>query len=128
MTTRVFAAAAALACALAGLLAPAGAGQPGYGGFDDGYYGGYGRPPYPDPYDRPYPQPLPQWWGEQPEEIIVWITCGQGKELLFQRGYYNVKTDNCRGPNYRYTAWRGGERFDIRMSASGEINRVRLAP
>jgi len=51
----------------------------------------------------------------------------KGKELLFQRGYYDVKTNNCRGPNYRYTASRGGARFDIRMSASGQINRVRLA-
>jgi len=146
MKPRFFLATVAVACGLSAILSASEAsadqrripqpwiddGRDAQLSFEDEYYrggygrGDYGRPRYPGPYGRPYPPP-PVWWGAESEEITVWMTCGQGKELLFQRGYYDVKTNNCRGPNYRYTASRGGARFDIRMSASGQINRVRLA-
>ena len=93
---------------------------PAYGTYDayDGYGYGHGyrrghveRYRHYDPYYR--------------DEVILYVTCGEGRRILRREGFREVQASNCRGPNYRYTAWKRGKKFDIRLSASGEITRIR---
>lgn len=90
-----------------------GYGEGGYGGPHGPYPGrGYGR--YDDGHGRAYYQ-----------QDDVFITCGQGRLMLRDFGFYRVKAENCRGPNYVYTGWRKGARYMLRMTTAGEVNRVR---
>ena len=99
-------------------------GERGYGDYDYRYDDDdYGRRPDPYARGRYERRPPPIYYEEEPE--TVWITCGEGKRMLRAEGFSNVQTDNCRGPNYRYTGWKKGRKFDIRVNSAGEINRVR---
>ena len=86
----------------------------GYGyrpGWDYGGYDGY-RP-------RPHHYGYADDWYEED-----YVTCRKAKKTLRRFGYYDIETENCRGPNYKYTAWKKGRQFLIRMNTRGEINRI----
>jgi hypothetical protein len=86
----------------------------GYGyrpGWDYGGYHGY-RP-------RPHYHGYQDGWYEED-----YITCRQGRKILYRFGYYDIDTENCRAPNYKYKAWKKGRQFLIRMNTSGEISRI----
>lgn len=93
-----------------------GYGEGGYGYGNGGYGGypgrGYGR--YHDGHGRPYYQ-----------QDDIYVTCRMGRQMLRDFGFYQVKAENCRGPNYVYTGWRKGSRYLLRMNTAGEVNRVR---
>lgn len=93
--------------------------------------GGYYPPAY-DAYDdygyghrRGYGERYRHYEPYYEEEVIVFISCGDGRRILRREGFRDVKASNCRGPNYRYTGWKRGKKFDVRMSTTGEITRLR---
>lgn len=104
----------------------------GYGnGYGGGYYGGYNRYHHDGYYGgNGYPRGYGYGYGYQPrpyyqQDEIGYISCGEGRDIVRRFGYRNVHTENCRAPNYVYTASRHGDRFEVRINVNGEINRVR---
>lgn len=78
----------------------------GYGGYDGGYgHPGYHRPDY--GYDDGY------------------LSCRDGSRILYRYGYNAVRVASCRGAVYTYTAWRNGRQFLMRVSADGDVRRLR---
>jgi hypothetical protein len=78
-----------------------------------GYYGGYDqdtgiyrrfRPRYHDDYD----------YGR--------LSCGEARRLVRRQGFRHIEARDCSGSRYRFTGWRRGTPFSIRISArSGRI-------
>jgi hypothetical protein len=82
--------------------------SPGYGyGFDDyGYQDSdYGLGYYPD--HRPHR-----------------ISCGQGRRIVDRSGFRRVNPIDCELPGYRYTAWKRGQKFMVRVNGRGDITGV----
>jgi len=75
------------------------------GGYGEGYGGGYSRPRYPD-YDR-------------------YVSCRDGRRILWRSGYSGIEVRSCRGGFYRYTAWRNGKQFLMAVDARGDVSRLR---
>lgn len=75
----------------------------GVGGGYPGYWGGY--PAY-EPY---YPD---------------YISCKKGAKIVRWSGFDGVNAIDCSLPGYKYTAWRYGHKFVVRVSGSGNITGV----
>lgn len=94
----------------------------GFGGFGPGYYaGGYGYSGYDDDgygygdgygYDH-YPRHRPHR-----------ISCSRGQRIVDDSGFHRVRPVDCSLPNYRYTAWKRGHKFMVRVNARGAITSV----
>jgi hypothetical protein len=82
--------------------------DPGYGhGFDDyGYHdSGYG-------------------WGYYPEHRPHRISCGQGRRIVDRSGFNRVRPLDCELPGYRYSAWKHGKKYVVRVNGRGSITGV----
>jgi hypothetical protein len=54
------------------------------------------------------------------------LTCAGGRTMVRGRGFTRVVAHDCSGTSYRYSGWRNGARYDIRVRAgSGQILSVR---
>ncbi len=54
------------------------------------------------------------------------ITCRGGERILRNRGFRDIRRVDCRGRFLVYRAWRGGNRFEIAVSAhNGRVVDVR---
>jgi hypothetical protein len=72
----------------------------GGGGFYPGYgYGGY--PVYEPYYDG--------------------ISCHKGKKIVKWSGFHNVNAFDCSKPDYRYSAWKNGKKYHVRVNMNGNI-------
>lgn len=95
--------------------APAAAGWDGYGGYEGGYggyRGGYGG--YPGGYShRPYPA------------YDGWVSCRDGRRILWRSGYQSIEVQSCRRGFYRYTAWRNGKQYLMAVDAQGDVSKLR---
>lgn len=50
------------------------------------------------------------------------ISCKKGKKILdFQKGYNNVQAVDCSLPGYKYTAWKGGNKWLVKMNGNGQV-------
>lgn len=78
----------------------------GYGRGYGGYEGGYG-------YRRPYPA------------YEGWVSCRDGRRILWRSGYQGIEVQSCRRGFYRYTAWRNGKQFLMAVDAQGDVSRLR---
>ncbi len=69
---------------------------PGYG------YGGYGyyRPAYDDHYG---------------------MSCSGARKVVKWHGFHKIRSLDCSAPTYRFSGWKGGNRYKIKVSSSGEI-------
>jgi hypothetical protein len=76
----------------------------GLGGFNGGYY----EPGY-------YPSHKPHH---------NYISCGKGRNIVDWSGFNKVKAVDCTLPGYKYTAWRNGHKFVVRMNRWGNITDV----
>lgn len=88
---------------------PAGGYGHGYGyGFDDyGYVDhGYG-------------------WGYHSERRPYRISCGQGRRIVDRSGFNRVRPVDCELPGYRYSAWKHGKKFMVRVNGRGNITDIR---
>ena len=73
----------------------------------------YGRP-Y-EPYRQPHAAP-----GYGP------ISCGEGAQIIASQGFRNISVRECSGRVYRYTAYRRGAPFEVRISSrTGDITMIR---
>ncbi len=117
MTTRMafLAGAAALVAGFAALPA-----QAQFYGEPRGPYYNPGLPP-PPPYARGYDRPRyeePPGYGP--------IACEEGAEILASQGFRNISVRECGGRVFRYTAFRRGAPFEVRVSSStGQITSIR---
>lgn len=66
------------------------------------YYGGY-------PVYDPYPG---------------YISCKKGAHIVDWSGFNNVKAVDCSLPGYKYTAWKAGKKFLVRVNGYGNIVKV----
>ena len=53
-----------------------------------------------------------------------YISCKKGRKIVDWSGFHNVKAVDCSLPGYRYTAWRNGHKFMVRVSGHGNITKV----
>ncbi|PSJ63367.1 hypothetical protein [Kumtagia ephedrae] len=54
------------------------------------------------------------------------VTCRGGERILRNRGFRDIRRVDCRGRFLIYRAWRGGNRFEIAVSAhNGRVVDVR---
>ncbi len=77
----------------------------GFGGYDPGY--GYGYYPVYDPY-------------------LGAISCHKGKKIVKWSGYNNVQPVDCSLPGYKYTGWKWGHKYLVRVSGGGNITGVQM--
>lgn len=110
MITKSLIAAAAIAASVTAF-APAQQAQAGVDidvnlGFG-GYYPGYGYYPVYDPY-----------FGA--------ISCHKGKKIVRWHGYNNVNPVDCSLPGYKYTGWKWGHKYLVRVNGGGNITGVQM--
>lgn len=118
MKTPIKALAAGVALATAFAAAPAQAQY--FGGGPGVPYYQPGLPPPPYGYGRP---PAPGW-GQPPGYGP--ISCGEGAQIIASQGFRRISVRECGGRVYRYTAFRRGAPFEVRVSSStGQITMVR---
>lgn len=58
-------------------------------------------------------------------DIDPGISCVKAKRIVFNRGFSNVRSIDCSAPNYKFTGWRGFQKFMIRVNDRGDITRIR---
>jgi hypothetical protein len=80
--------------------------------YDYGYGGGYGHG-YGDGYGHAY----------RPHRDV--ISCNRGRKIVDRSGFNRVRAVDCDLPGYRYTAWKNGRQFMVRMNGRGDITNVR---
>lgn len=94
--------------------------------------GGYQPPPDGSPYPpRPHKRPPPPDMGYEPGYDNGRYNDGYGRPPRYMRrmgscqfvgmelrrfGYRNIRAVDCSGQNYKYRAWRGGQRFLIKVN------------
>jgi len=69
-----------------------------YPGYYDGYYGGGYGPGY--------------------------ISCKKGRNIVDWSGFNAVSAIDCSLPGYRYTAWKNGHKYVVRVNGYGSITNV----
>lgn len=45
------------------------------------------------------------------------MSCGEARREVRSRGYYNVRTVECRGTTYTFRAWRNGRNFQLLVNS-----------
>lgn len=102
----------------------------GVGGYVPGYYGtgygyGYGYAPRPAyRYGHGY-RAYEDYRYDGYDSYDAGITCKMGRKIVSRSGFRDVRPLDCDGPGYRYAAWKHGHKYVVRVSADGEITRVR---
>ncbi len=81
--------------------------HPGYGynGYGYGYGDGYGYQGH-KPYSRQ-------------------ISCNKGRRIVDNSGFNKVKAVDCSLPGYRYTGWKKGHKYMVRMNGKGNITGIK---
>ena len=102
-----------------GVYPPAPAAAAGWGGYGEGYGGGsgYGYGGYEGGYGGSYRRPYPAYGG--------WVSCRDGRRILWRSGYSQIEVQSCRAGFYRYTAWRNGKQYLMAVDAQGDVSRLR---
>jgi hypothetical protein len=52
------------------------------------------------------------------------ISCWKGAKIVDWSGFHNVKAFDCSLPSYRYTAWKNGKKYVVRVNGKGHITNV----
>lgn len=87
----------------------------GYGyGYGYGYDGGYGHDYGDDGY-------YPAHGGYS----HYGISCGEGKRIVRWSGFRKVRAVDCDRPGYKYTAWKHGRKYLVRVNGAGAITHVK---
>lgn len=64
-------------------------------------------------------------WGYYPERRAYRISCGEGRRIVDRSGFNRVRPVDCDLPGYRYSAWKHGKRFMVRVNGRGNITDIR---
>jgi hypothetical protein len=78
-------------------------------GFGAGFYGpghGYYEPAY------------------EPEVVHGGVSCSKARKIVRWNGFHNIKALDCSAPGYKFSGWRGGSKYKIRVNSWGDITRV----
>lgn len=54
-----------------------------------------------------------------------YISCKKGKKIVDWSGFHNVKAIDCSLPGYKYTAWKFGKKYVVRVNGHGNITGVK---
>jgi hypothetical protein len=49
------------------------------------------------------------------------ISCKKGRNIVKWSGFHNVNAFDCSKPVYRYSAWKNGKKYHVRVSMNGNI-------
>lgn len=52
------------------------------------------------------------------------ISCGKGGKIVRWSGFNNVNALDCSLPGYKYSAWKNGHKFVVRVNGFGNITGV----
>lgn len=52
------------------------------------------------------------------------ISCHRGKKIVRWHGYNNVNPVDCSLPGYKYTGWKWGHKYLVRVNGGGNITGV----
>lgn len=52
------------------------------------------------------------------------ISCASARKIVRRSGFSDVRSLDCTGANYKFSGWRGGGRYKIKVNGWGEITRV----
>ncbi len=52
------------------------------------------------------------------------ISCKKGRAIVDHSGFHNVNTVDCSLPGYKYTAWKKGHKFLVKVNGNGHITNV----
>ena len=98
----------------------------GVGGYVPGYYGtGYGYAPRPAyRYGHGYRAYDDYRYGGY-DSYDAGITCKMGRKIVSRSGFRDVQALDCDGPGYRYSAWKRGREYVVRVNDEGVITRIR---
>jgi hypothetical protein len=89
-----------------------------------GPYFNPGLPPPPPQYGRGYGYGPPPGYGAQ--QGYGQISCGEGAQIVAEQGFRGVSARECGGRVFRYTAYRRGAAFEVRVaSRTGQITMIR---
>lgn len=70
----------------------------------------------------------PGYWGGYPVYEPYYykshISCKKGAKIVDWSGFNNVHAIDCSLPGYKYTAWRNGHKFVVRVGGNGNITNV----
>lgn len=64
-------------------------------------------------------------WGYYPERRPYRISCGEGRRIVDRSGFNRVRPVDCELPSYRYSAWKHGKKFMVRVNGRGNIMDIR---
>jgi hypothetical protein len=92
-------------------------------------YPGYYDPPPPPPRYRPRPRPVyvepdDGYDGYGDDEESYRLSCSEGRRVVRNSGFRDVRAVECDGQNYKYTGYRRGDTWIVMIdSRTGEIIR-----
>ena len=91
--------------------------------YDPGYYDpAFDYPPPPPPPRRPRHVYVDPGYDPAYYEEDYGISCGQGRRIVRNAGFYHVSTIECDGQNFKYEADRRGRSYVVKVdSRTGEI-------
>jgi hypothetical protein len=75
--------------------------------------GGFYGPAYGHGYYEPAYEP------SQPH-----VSCSKARKIVRWNGFKGVKALDCSAPSYKFTGWRHGQKYSIKVNSWGEITRV----
>jgi hypothetical protein len=52
------------------------------------------------------------------------VSCSQARKVVRWNGFNNVKSLDCSAPNYRFSGWRDGNKYKIKVNSWGDITRI----
>lgn len=93
----------------------------GLGGYVPGYYGGY-YGGYDYGYGYGYGYRKGHGYGRHKPHRI---SCAQGRRIVDRSGFNRVRAVDCSLPGYRYTAFKKGHKYVVRVNGRGNIVGVR---
>lgn len=52
------------------------------------------------------------------------VSCSQARKIVRWNGFNNVKSLDCSAPSYRFSGWRHGHKYKIKVNSWGDITRI----
>jgi hypothetical protein len=52
------------------------------------------------------------------------VSCSKARKIVRWNGFSSVKSLDCSAPSYRFSGWKGGEKYAIKVNSWGDITRI----
>ena len=53
-----------------------------------------------------------------------YVSCAQARKMVRWNGFSDVKSLDCSAPNYKFSGWRDGNKYKIKVNSWGDITRI----